>query len=95
MSEKPVEDAFVSCIERRGGLALKFEVKGQNGFPDRIGLLPGARVLFCEAKDVGEEPRKLQRKRHRDLRRLGFSVCVPRTPEAARRAVAEFDARTR
>jgi hypothetical protein len=86
-----VERAFVEAIEALGGDAPKFEVKGRRGYPDRIGLLPGGRVLFCEAKAPGETPRKDQRARIRKLRKLGFVVAVVDTPAKARRAVDRFD----
>lgn len=80
----------MEAVEALGGDAPKFEVKGRRGYPDRIGLLPGGRVLFCEAKAPGKKPRADQLSRIRKLRRLGFSVAIVDTPDAARRAVELF-----
>lgn len=40
-------------------------------------LLPGGRTIFVELKAPGEKPRKLQKYRARELRKLGFQVeCI-------------------
>ena len=44
--------------------------------PDRLILLPGARLAFAELKAPGKKPRALQLARHRQLRKLGFAVYV-------------------
>lgn len=48
--EKDIERALVDMIKRHGGLCLKWVCPGWSGVPDRIILLPGARVLFVELK---------------------------------------------
>ena len=44
--------------------------------PDRLILLPTARIGFIEVKAPGEKPRKLQVHMHKMLRGLGFKVYV-------------------
>ena len=48
--ERDIERALVSMVKRRGGLCLKWVCPGFAGVPDRIILLPGARVIFAEIK---------------------------------------------
>ena len=42
----------------------------------RIVLMPKGRIAFVETKAPGEVPRKIQLKRHKQLRVLGFQVYV-------------------
>lgn len=76
MREKYIEQKLVKAVKAVGGLALKFISPGFNGVPDRLLLLPGGRIGFAEVKAHGENPRPLQMRRHRMLRRLGFKVYV-------------------
>ena len=75
--EKIIEQKLVRAVKMMGGLAPKFVSPGLNGVPDRIVLLPGAKLAFVELKADGKKPRPLQVKRKRQLEALGFSVfCV-------------------
>lgn len=74
MLEKDIENRLVQAVEKAGGQALKFEVPGKAGMPDRIILVPGGRVIFVEVKAPGGKPRMLQRKRLDDLTALGFEA---------------------
>lgn len=75
MAEKDVEKYLCKQVrERLGGMALKFVSPGLNGVPDRIILLPGARIYFAETKAPGKTPRRLQRYIIGKLRSFGFSV---------------------
>ena len=49
---------------------------GTDGMPDRLVMLPKARIGFVEVKASGAKPRPLQVKRHKQLRDLGFHVSV-------------------
>lgn len=75
--EKTVEEYLRRRVKEAGGLALKFVSPGWTGVPDRIILMPGARVYFAETKDTGKEPRPRQKRVHKILRELGFKVYVP------------------
>ena len=57
LSEKQIEDFLDECVRPRGGVAVKM---GNQGWPDRLVLLPGARLGFLELKRPGEEPEPLQ-----------------------------------
>ena len=76
MLEKEVEKKLVTAVQLMDGVAVKFVSPGFAGMPDRLVLLPGGRMAFVEVKRPGEQPRPLQKARHRMLRRLGFKVYV-------------------
>ncbi len=76
MRERDVERKLVRAVRDYGGLALKFVSPGMAGVPDRLILLPGGRVVFCEVKAPGEKARPLQVHRMEQLQALGFSVYV-------------------
>lgn len=75
--EKSVEQYLRQQVKKAGGRALKFVSPGFTGVPDRIILMPGARVYFAETKDLGKKPRPRQLRVHKFLRGLGFTVFVP------------------
>lgn len=71
--EREIEKALRLMIERHGGLCLKWLCPGWAGVPDRIILLPGARVIFAEVKrPKGGKPSLLQEWWAQRLTRLGF-----------------------
>ena len=71
--ERDIERALVSMVKRRGGLCLKWGCPGFAGVPDRIILLPGARVIFAEMKrPKGGRVAPLQEWWAKQLKRLGF-----------------------
>ncbi len=74
--EREIEAFLRQKIKSAGGLCLKFVSPGWAGAPDRLCLLPGGKIFFVELKRPGERPRKIQLKRHEELRKLGFSVYV-------------------
>ena len=73
-NESYFENKLRLGVKRIGGYCLKFVSPGFMGVPDRIILLPGARVLFAEMKAPGKSERKRQSYVHKILRRLGFTV---------------------
>lgn len=75
--EKSVEKYLRQQVKKAGGRALKFVSPGFTGVPDRIVLMPGARVYFAETKDLGKTPKPRQKRVHKLLRGLGFLVFVP------------------
>lgn len=75
--EKSVEKYLRQQVKKAGGWALKFVSPGFTGVPDRIILMPGARVYFAETKDLGKTPKPRQKRVHKFLRGLGFLVFVP------------------
>jgi hypothetical protein len=79
--ESSVEAGVVRNAELRGGVAWKLNPLWVVGVPDRIVLLPGARVVFFETKTVGGRVSRIQKYIHGKLRNLGFRVETPWTPE--------------
>lgn len=75
MLEKDLERQVVEYVKKLGGKAYKWVSPGETGVPDRIVLLPGARIIFVELKRPGRKdgmsPR--QKKVFRILRGLGFT----------------------
>jgi len=81
MREKQIEQKLVKAVKAAGGLCPKFVSPGMDGMPDRLVLLPGARLAFVEVKAPGKKPRLLQLHRHEQLRQLGFRVAVLDHPD--------------
>jgi len=82
MRERQVERYLVKQVEKHGGQAPKLTCPGLSGMPDRLVLLPGARVIFVELKQPGQKLRPLQIKRATELRALDFTVYCLDCPEA-------------
>ena len=76
MKESTLEKKLKERIERAGGLCLKWTSPGFTGVPDRIVLLPDARVLFVEVKRPGLKDGMSPRQKRvaQQLRDLGFTV---------------------
>ena len=76
MREKTIENMLLQAVKSEGGMCPKFVSPGTDGMPDRIVLLPEAHIGFVEVKALGKAPRPLQKRRHEELRALGFTVSV-------------------
>lgn len=76
MLEKYYENKLRTGVQKLGcGVrCLKFESPGFTGVPDRIILLPGAKVIFVELKQPGKTERKRQLYVQGLLRKLDFDV---------------------
>lgn len=75
--EKDIEKKLRQKVEALGGFCLKWVCPGWSGVPDRIVLLPGARIYFVETKrPKGGELSKLQKKWCEWLIRMGFFYGV-------------------
>lgn len=71
--EKEIERKLVDMVKRHGGLCLKWVCPGWAGVPDRIILLPGARVYFVETKrPKGGKLSTIQKWWRKQLTGLGF-----------------------
>lgn len=80
--EKEIEKKLVEIVKARGGLCLKWVCPGWSGVPDRILLLPGAKVFFAELKrPKGSKVGPLQNWWRKTLKKLGFTVWHVYTPE--------------
>jgi hypothetical protein len=73
-----------------GGVLLKLSPFGIAGIPDRLLLMPGAKLVFIEFKAPGKYPTPLQRHWHERLRKLGFRVEVYRSSAEFRALVDEL-----
>ena len=76
MREINIERRLVAAVRALGGLCPKFVSPGWDGVPDRLVLLPGARMAFVELKAPGQRLRPLQHRRKKQLEQLGFRVFV-------------------
>lgn len=74
--ERDIEQKLRKKIESLGGWCLKWVCPGWSGVPDRIILLPRARIYFVETKTKGGELSALQKKWRKWLTGLGFSYSV-------------------
>ena len=81
MREKTIEKKLVQAVKSEGGICPKLVSPGTDGMPDRMVLLPEARIGFVEVKVPGAKPRPLQERRHAQLRELGFQVSILDNPE--------------
>lgn len=80
--EKDIEKKLRTKVESLGGWCLKWVCPGWSGVPDRIVLLPGARIYFVETKrPKGGTLSALQKKWRKWLTELGFSCWVVWTYE--------------
>jgi len=75
--ESYLEQQIVSLTEKKlGGEALKIEIKGRRGWPDRLLVLPNGRVWWIEVKDEKGRLSRQQELRIARLRELGHEVHV-------------------
>lgn len=76
MLEKDIEKKLISQAKQRFGKAYKFVSPGNSGVPDRIVVLPGGKIGFCELKRPGGKTSKLQDVQIKKLKSLGCFVRV-------------------
>lgn len=74
MLESKIEARLRERLKEIGGRCVKWVSPGWSGVPDRILLLPEGRIAFAELKQAGKKEVALQRRRHAQLRELGFTV---------------------
>jgi len=80
-SEKTIERKLRQGVEDLGGMCIKLLSILFKGLPDRLILLPGARVCFVETKSTGDTQSPMQKHITKRLRALGFDVYVVDTEE--------------
>lgn len=76
MAEKHVEKKYRDKIVAAGGLCIKLVTISFVGLPDRICLLPGARIWFAEFKFGYNKLSPAQVKVKGWLEKLGFEVKI-------------------
>ena len=75
--EKQIETKLTETIKDLGGRAFKLQFIGVRGAPDRIILMPGARVFFAELKNGSAGRLRVgQKAMAKILDRLGFKVWI-------------------
>ena len=88
--ESTVEKYLVRKVKLYGGMAIKLNPIGMVGLPDRLILMPGAKIMFVEVKRPGEKPRAIQIQIHNRLRNLGFRVEVVDNKEQIKEILEEM-----
>lgn len=90
--EKDIEGALINAVRRRGGKCLKWVCPGQSGVPDRIVLMPGGKVAFCELKrPKGGKVSGLQKWWLDELTRLGFKAYLIKNEDDIKRFIKEME----
>lgn len=79
MRESAIEQYLVTETKKRKGYCIK--LLGVVGLPDRMILLPGARVIFVEVKTITGRLSPLQKQWQIWLGVLGFKVLVLRSKD--------------
>jgi len=93
--ESKLERATCKAAEELGVISIKLRSASDNGWPDRMFLIPGGKPFFIEFKAPGEKPDKLQLYRHKILRYLSYDIEVHDNKESAVSAIkARLEART-
>ena len=85
--ESDVERRLTACVERAGGVCLKH---GQDGWPDRIVVLPGGALVWVELKRQGGRVAPLQELRMRRLRSLGQRLALACSTQEAENLVEKL-----
>jgi len=89
--EKTIEEELVRRVRALGGIAEKTTVIGRRGFFDRVVVLPGGVVIFCECKKPkGGRMSAHQIERARIYRALGAVVAKIDTSEDIDRLLSVF-----
>jgi hypothetical protein len=76
MLEKHIEAKVCDYAKQRGLLVYKFTSPARAAVPDRLFILPGGRMFFCEFKREGQKPTPAQDREHHRLRQHKVSVFV-------------------
>jgi len=76
LSESALEKELVLAVKKAHGLILKLNPLWYIGIPDRLILLPKAKIFFVELKRYGEKPRRNQVRWLTLLQRLGFPALT-------------------
>ena len=88
--EAAIQSWAITYAATLGVIAIRMHMGAgiRTGWPDVLFLIPGGKSLFIEFKAPGKKATKLQKKRIRELERLGYDVCVCDSKDAAREAIA-------
>jgi Holliday junction resolvase len=73
--ESKIQANIKARFERAGWMVVKLIQTNCNGIPDLMCLKNG-KTIFVEVKQPGREPTELQKYRHAELIKQGFTVYV-------------------
>jgi Holliday junction resolvase len=73
--ESKIQANIKARFERAGWMVVKLIQTNCNGIPDLMCLKNG-KTIFIEVKQPGREPTELQKYRHAELIKQGFTVYV-------------------
>jgi hypothetical protein len=90
VTEKNIEDAYVSHAKKLKCRAIKLIYLHQRGFPDRTTLCPQGRILFIEFKREGKKPTAIQLKVRELLQSFGFTYFICDKIGQAEKHLTEF-----
>lgn len=91
--ERAIEARLVEEAEKLGLLCVKFDPGNMAGMPDRLLVLPGARVIWVEIKADRGVLSDLQMLRHVQLQAMGHEVAILRGPAQVREFIADLKQR--
>ena len=79
VKESAIERELIAAVEARGGICEKIMCVGKRGFFDRLIILPGGRIIFCEVKRPrGGKISPHQRQYQAIFQALGVEACFVR-----------------
>jgi len=79
VKENSVEQELVKRVRALGGRCEKMALQGRRGFPDRLVILPGGRMILCECKrPVGGRLSPHQISLHAIYKTLGVRIVICR-----------------
>ena len=76
MLEKNIEAKVCGYARERGLLAYKFTSPAHSAVPDRLFILPGGKMFFCEFKREKQKPTPAQEREHLRLRMYDVPTFV-------------------
>lgn len=76
VKEVDIEKVFKAGVERLGGKAFKLKFLGLSGAPDRLVIMPKAKVYFVELKREGGSLESSQKALFPIIEKLGFDVRI-------------------
>ncbi len=92
-SEKYFERKLKEGIKAKGGLCIKLLSIHFLGLPDRMCLLPGGIIFFCEIKSTGFNPSPIQKIVANKLTGLGFKYYIVDNIELIKKITGDDDSK--
>lgn len=89
--EKLIEGYLRRQVEARGGVCMKFISPGNDGVPDRVIILPPARVYFAELKTKAGRLSRIQRFQLKRMWKLGQTCSVVCGMDGAKQYIHDLD----